>query len=426
MTYSETIQFIYNRLPLFQVVGSSAYKVGLESMEKFDARLNHPHRSFKTIHVGGTNGKGSVSHTLASILQSAGYKVGLFTSPHLKDFRERIRVNGEVVSEEFVIQFVEQHKEFFDEVYPSFFEVCVAMAFDYFRAMEVDVAIIEVGLGGRLDSTNIIQPVLSLVTNVSYDHQDILGDTIPKIATEKAGIMKPGVPFLIGDESEEVCSIIQEISKQVPTTLFQARTLPVNYLRNEKGEDQIERQLFRIGDETIQTPLLGEYQRENMRTAWCAVNLLRLLGFSISGEAMQHGFANVIEQTHLLGRWQTLSLSPRTICDTGHNVAGITQVTKQISTMQYKQLRIVFGMVGDKDVSAVLSLLPKDAIYYFTKAQGKRAMSEIKLSELAAQYDLKGECYESVIQAYNAAKQDAAEDDLIYIGGSTYVVAEII
>ena len=237
MTYSETIQFIYNRLPLFQVVGSSAYKVGLESIEKFDARLNHPHRSFKTIHIGGTNGKGSVSHTLASILQSAGYKVGLFTSPHLKDFRERIRVNGEVVSEEFVIQFVEQHKEFFDEVYPSFFEVCVAMAFDYFRAMAVDVAIIEVGLGGRLDSTNIIQPVLSLVTNVSYDHQDILGDTIPKIATEKAGIMKPGVPFLIGDESEDVCAIMQEIAPRVPTSLFKAKSVPVNYLRNEKGED---------------------------------------------------------------------------------------------------------------------------------------------------------------------------------------------
>ena len=238
--------------------------------------------------------------------------------------------------------------------------------------------------------------------------------------------MKPGVPFLIGDESEDVCAIMQEIAPRVPTSLFKAKSVPVNYLQNEKGEDQIERQLFRIGDDTIQTPLLGEYQRENMRTAWCAVNLLRLLGFSISGEAMQHGFANVIEQTHLLGRWQTLSLSPRIICDTGHNVAGISQVTKQISTMQYKQLRIVFGMVGDKDVSAVLSLLPQDAIYYFTKAQGKRALSEIKLSELAAQYNLKGKCYESVIQAYNAAKQDASEEDLIYIGGSTYVVAEII
>ena len=426
MTYAETIQFIYNRLPLFQVVGSSAYKVGLDSIEQFDARLNHPHRSFKTIHVGGTNGKGSVSHTIASILQSAGYKVGLFTSPHLKDFRDRIRVNGEVISEEYVIDFVEQHKLFFDEAYPSFFEVCVAMAFDYFRYKEVDIAIIEVGLGGRLDSTNIIQPILSLVTNVSYDHQDILGYSIPEIAGEKAGIMKPGVPFLIGDDSEEVCSIMGKKAQSTPTTLFQARNISVEYITTFVGEDNIERQQFKIGDETISTPLLGEYQRQNMRTAWCAVILLRLLGLSISEEAMQHGFANVIEQTHLLGRWQTLSFSPRVICDTGHNSAGISYVTKQLANMTYKQLRIVFGMVGDKDVSAVLSLLPKNAIYYFTKAEGKRAMSEIKLSELASQFGLHGNCYPTVKQAYAAALSDSTPNDLVYIGGSTYVVAEII
>lgn len=426
MTYEETLQFIYNRLPLFQVVGSSAYKVGLESMEKFDERLGHPHQAFKTIHIGGTNGKGSVSHTIASVLQSAGYKVGLFTSPHLKDFRERIRVNGKVVSEDFVIEFVEKHKLFFDEVYPSFFEVCVAMAFDYFRAEKVDIAVIEVGLGGRLDSTNIIKPILSLVTNVSYDHQDILGHTIPEITKEKAGIMKAGVPFIIGDDSTEVCAIMQEKAQSVPTTLFQARFLPIEFVKVEKDEDQIERQHFKIGEKIIRTPLLGNYQQQNMRTAWSAISLLQLLGLSISSEAIEHGFANVIEQTQLLGRWQTISYFPRIICDTGHNIAGISYVTKQLARMKYNQLRIVFGMVGDKDVSSVLSLLPKDAIYYFTKAQGKRAMSEKKLSELAAQYDLHGNCYKSVNQAYNAAKNEASQDDLIYIGGSTYVVAEII
>lgn len=426
MTYSETLQFIYNRLPLFQVVGSSAYKVGLDSMEKFDARLGNPHHSFKTIHIGGTNGKGSVSHSIASILQSAGYKVGLFTSPHLKDFRERIRVNGEVISEKFVIDFVEEHKQFFDEVYPSFFEVCVAMAFDYFRAEKVDVAIIEVGLGGRLDSTNIIQPLLSIVTNVSYDHQDILGHTIPEIAKEKAGIMKPGIPFIIGDDSDEVCSIMKMVAQSTPTSIFEARNLPIQYVRNEIGNDGIERQLFLIENELIATPLLGEYQKQNMRTVRSAISLLRLLGFSISEEAMLRGFSKVIEQTQLLGRWQQLNASPKVICDTGHNVAGIQHIVHQLSNLKYNKLRIVFGMVGDKDVSAVLALLPQDAIYYFTKAQGKRALSEFKLSELAAQYGLKGECFDNVALAYQTAIKDASPEDVIYVGGSTYVVAEIL
>lgn len=424
MNYSETLDFIYNRLPLFQMVGSSAYKVGLDSMMAFDERLGFPHHSFKTIHVGGTNGKGSSSHTIASILQSAGYKVGLFTSPHLKDFRERIRTNGEMVPESFVIDFVEKHKTFFDEVYPSFFEVNFAMAMDYFRQEEIDVAVIEVGLGGRLDSTNIITPEMCVITNISLDHVNILGDTEEAIAKEKAGIIKSDIPVVIGEAEGEIRKIFQEKADSVGAPIVFADEMESSWISNEE-ENGTPLQTINVGGEFIQTPLLGSYQIKNMRTVRVAIEVLRQK-FDISDEAIQEGFKKTIEQTHLLGRWQKLGDRPYTVCDTGHNVGGIQYVVEQLRRTPHKDLHIVFGMVGDKDVSHVLELLPKEAKYYFTRASIKRAMEETRMKELGEERGLHGECYPTVAEALAAARSNATEDDLIYIGGSTYVVAEII
>ena len=425
MNYAETLEFIYNRLPLFQMVGSSAYKVGLDSMIAFDNRLGNPHKSFKCIHVGGTNGKGSSSHTLASILQSAGYKVGLFTSPHLKDFRERIRVNGEMIPEDFVIEFVEKHKDFFDEVYPSFFEVNFAMAMDYFRAEHVDVAVIEVGLGGRLDSTNIITPELCVITNISLDHINILGNTEEAIAREKSGIIKKDIPVVIGEAEGEVRKIFEEKANSVGAPITFADEIESSWagFSEENGTPY---QTIHVGKEYICTPLLGNYQVKNMRTVRVAIDQLRHIGYSISDEAMQDGVKKTIEQTHLLGRWQILGKNPYTVCDTGHNVGGIQYVVEQLRRTPHNRLHIVFGMVGDKDVTHVLQLLPKEATYYFTRASIKRAMEETKMKQLAEEQGLTGECYPTVKDALAAAKATAREDDLIYIGGSTYVVAEIL
>lgn len=425
MTYAETIDYIFSRMPSFQAVGSSGYKAGIDSMKEMDAYFGHPHESFRTIHVGGTNGKGSVSHTLASILQSAGYKVGLFTSPHLRDFRERIRVDGEMVPEEYVIDFVEKHRALIEKVCPSFFEVNVAMAFDYFRQEQIDVAVVEVGLGGRLDSTNIITPDLSVITNISMDHMNLLGDTLEKIAYEKAGIIKQGIPVVIGEAEGSVKKVFQDKAEEVNTPIYYADQQSCEFIGMEASYKQ-PYQLFRIDDEMVRTPLLGIYQQKNMATALRAVKELRHLGYKISQEAMRHGFEHTIDQTHLMGRWQRLKETPYVVCDTGHNVGGIQYVVKQLTSISCQNLRIVFGMVGDKDVSHVLELLPKDAIYYFTRASIKRAMPEDKLKDLAEQKGLKGGTYPTVEKAYQAALNDADDNDVIYIGGSTYVVAEII
>jgi dihydrofolate synthase/folylpolyglutamate synthase len=421
-TYQETIEYMYARIPLFQMVGSAAYKEGLESMMDFDERLGHPHRSFRCIHVGGTNGKGSTSHTIASILQSSGLKVGLFTSPHLKDFRERIRVNGEVVPEQFVIDFVAKHKSFIEEAFPSFFEVCVAMAFDYFRQEAVDVAVVEVGLGGRLDSTNIISPELCVITNISIDHTNILGETELHIAKEKSGIIKEGVPVVIGEAVGEIRALFESVAAENNAPIYFADEYEVEELPDK---DSMLMKL-KVDGEVVETPLGGIYQRHNMATVKCSVRRLRELGYAISEEVEQEGYRKTIEQTHLLGRWQKIGENPTIICDTGHNVGGVQYVVEQLRKTPHEHLHIVFGMVGDKDVSNVLELLPKEATYYFTKAGIKRAMDEKRLKSLAEEKGLRGESYRTVNEALLAAKKNSVDGDLIYVGGSTYIVAEVI
>ena len=424
MNYSETLNYIYERLPLFQIVGDSAYKPGIESMQAFDDYLGNPHHSFPTIHIGGTNGKGSVAHTIASVLQVSGYKTGLFTSPHLKDFRERIRVNGIPASEEFVIEFVEKHKAIFDIYFPSFFEVNVAMAFEYFKRKKVDIAVIEVGLGGRLDSTNIITPELSVITNISFDHTNILGNTLSSIAKEKAGIIKPGIPVVIGEAEGEIRQIFEETATEERSPIFFAESLPSEYLGIETINGTPV-QSFCIEENIIRTPLLGAYQKKNMRTAWAAIKIVQSIGFNLTKESIAEGFLRVVELTGLQGRWQKLQENPTVICDTGHNVAGILYIVEQLKNTPYKTLRMIIGMVNDKDIDHILLLLPKNAVYYFTKASIARSLPENILKEKAEKNGLHGKSYPSVSEAFEAAKKDASPQDLIFVGGSTFVVAEV-
>lgn len=404
MTYDETIEYLFNSTPLFQNVGKAAYKEGLANTLALDEYFGHPHTKFKTIHVGGTNGKGSTSHSLASVLQSAGYKVGLFTSPHLKDFRERIRINGKMISEKYVVDFVEQNRNFFEPLYPSFFELTTAMAFKYFADENVDVAVIEVGLGGRLDCTNIISPVLSIITNISFDHVNLLGNTLEKIASEKAGIIKHGVPVIIGETTSETRPVFEAKAKEVDTQIVFAE---------EKDIPEI---AFELG---------GDYQQKNLRTIITALSILRGT-FDISEHNIRDGLSSVCERTGLMGRWQTLNECPKTVCDVGHNVGGFEYIVKQLARQQYKTLRIVIGMVNDKDVNGVLALLPKDAKYYFTRAKVARALQPEELQDKAKEYGLKGNCYPSVANAYEAAIREASTDDFIFVGGSCFVVAEVV
>ena len=424
MTYQETIEYLFNSAPLFQNVGKDAYKEGLENTHTLDEHFGHPHRKFKTIHVAGTNGKGSCSHTLAAILQSAGYKVGLYTSPHLVDFRERIRVNGEVISKEYVIDFVEQHRSFFEPLHPSFFELTTAMAFNWFTMQKVDVAVIEVGLGGRLDCTNIISPDLCVITNISFDHIQFLGDTLAKIASEKAGIIKPKIPVVIGEIHPETESVF--INKS------DLESAPIHFAQRESS---VQKAIFTpeggITYHTTEYPLLkgqlgGYCQVKNTQTILTAVRILQEKGYHIEKEHVYQGFAEVCLLTGLMGRWQILQEQPKMICDTGHNKAGIEYIVKQLSAQEYRQLRIVLGMVNDKDISGVLAMLPKEATYYFTKASVSRALSEEKVKELAQQAGLQGNTYPNVEEAVQAACSEAHPDDLIFVGGSTFIVADLL
>ena len=424
MTYQETIEYLFNSTPLFQNVGKDAYKEGLENTLKLDEYFGYPHRTFKTIHVAGTNGKGSCSHTLAAILQSAGYKVGLYTSPHLVDFRERIRVNGEVISKEYVIDFVEQHRSFFEPLHPSFFELTTAMAFNWFAMQKVDVAVIEVGLGGRLDCTNIISPDLCVITNISFDHIQFLGDTLAKIASEKAGIIKPKIPVVIGEIHPETESVF--INKS------DLESAPIHFAQRESS---VQKAIFTpeggITYYTTEYPLLkgqlgGYCQVKNTQTILTAVRILQEKGYHIEKEHVYQGFAEVCLLTGLMGRWQILQEQPKMICDTGHNKAGIEYIVKQLSAQVYRQLRIILGMVNDKDISGVLAMLPKEATYYFTKASVSRALSEEKVKELAQQAGLQGNTYPNVEEAVQAACSEAHPDDLIFVGGSTFIVADLL
>ena len=408
MTYKETIEYLFNSTPVFEHVGASAYKPGLQTTEILDAHYGHPHKNFKTIHIAGTNGKGSVSHSLASILQEAGYKVGLYTSPHLIDFRERIRVNGIPVSEEYVIRFVEDFKHLnskrIHHLSPSFFELTTALAFKYFAEEKVDIAVIEVGLGGRLDCTNIITPILSVITNISFDHTQFLGNTLAQIASEKAGIIKHQVPVVIGETTKETRPVFENKAKEMDAPIFFAEDI-------DKSEcDQYEFELK------------GSYQKKNLRTILCATKRLPF----IHPEHIQKGLTNVCKNTGLMGRWQTLSTNPLIICDTGHNVGGWKYLAPQISSVPCDRLHIVFGMVDDKDIRNVLSMLPKNAVYYFTQANNHRAIPAQQVGELAKEYGLSGNTYPTVAQAYEEAKSSASENDFIFIGGSSYIVADLL
>lgn len=405
MNYQETIQYLYNSTPVFEHVGASAYKEGLSNSWALDEHFNHPHTKFKTIHVAGTNGKGSCSHTIAAILQAEGYRVGLFTSPHLVDFRERIKVNGDCISQEYVMDFVENERSFFEPLHPSFFELTTAMAFKYFADSLVDIAVIEVGLGGRLDCTNIITPILSVITNISFDHTQFLGDTLEKIAMEKAGIIKRDIPIVIGETTPETRNVFIQKAKEMNAPIYFAEEYN-NPIANE-----------------LDFELKGSYQLKNKQTILCAVSHLPL---SISPSSIKEGLSHVVELTGLMGRWQTIRERPTVICDTGHNVGGWQYLSQQIKSQPCKNLHIVFGMVDDKDIDTVMNMLPTNATYYFTQAQTKRAIPANIVKEKGKEHHLKGYVFPQVADAYKAALHHANEDDFIFVGGSSYIVADFL
>lgn len=426
MTYNEATTYLFNSAPLFQNIGAGAYKEGLSNTKALDSRYGHPHRSYRTIHVGGTNGKGSVSHTLAAILQCAGYKVGLYTSPHLADFRERIRVNGQMIPEQRVIDFVTEEKAFFEPLHPSFFELATALAFLYFKEEKVDVAVIEVGLGGRLDCTNIINPELSVITNISKDHVQFLGDTPTQIAKEKAGIIKPGTPVVIGETNNniEVRNVFITKSKEVDTSIKFAdeESEILHSFTQPQGGREYQTKNWGV----FNGELGGDCQEKNTATILCAVQTLIEQGYNIKDKHVHEGIAKVCSLTGLMGRWQRLGNEPLAICDTGHNIGGMQYIVGQLASTPHEKLHFVIGMVNDKDIEGVLGILPKDAEYYFTQASVQRALSAESLAEKAEKVGLKGVVITDVKEAYKKARQNATKDDLIFVGGSTFVVADLL
>lgn len=424
MNYQETLHYLFTSTPLFQHVGKDAYKEGLENTHALDAYFGHPHRTFHTIHVAGTNGKGSCSHTLAAILQRAGYRTGLYTSPHLVDFRERIRVNGEPVPESYVVDFVEKHRHFFEPLHPSFFELTTAMAFRYFADSQVDVAVIEVGLGGRLDCTNIIRPDLCVITNISFDHIQFLGDTLEKIAAEKAGIIKSDIPVVVGETTAETKSVFLRKAQEVgaPIIFAEEEHLLLSHTRTSDGQ-----YLYQTVDYAdLKGELGGLCQLKNTNTLLSAIRQLKVRGYALTDEAVREGFAGVCELTGLMGRWQKVGSCPTVICDTGHNVGGISYIVEQLALQTYDRLHIVMGMVNDKDISGVLAMLPRKASYYFTQASVQRALPAGRVKELANKFGLEGEAYPDVSSALAAAKAAATDKDLIFVGGSSFIVADLL
>ncbi len=435
MNYPETLHYLYSRLPMFSSHGKGAIKPGLKNTIKFCQELGNPHEKFKSVHVGGTNGKGSTSHMLATILQEAGYKTGLYTSPHLRDFRERIRINGEMIAEMEVIQFVEAHQQYIEKLEPSFFEVTVALAFEYFAANQVDIAIIEVGLGGRLDSTNVIHPELSVISNIGYDHMNILGNSLNEIASEKAGIIKYNVPVVISQRQDEVEDIFINKAFEMNSGLtfasdewniFRSQTQ-----NNSSGLLKLEiRQKTTIDNpvfsfDSLELDLTGSYQVKNLAGVLSAVKHLRLMDYQIDDQDVLSALRQVKKLTGLMGRWHTLNYNPLIICDTGHNDDGIREVMKNINLTPHKDLYMVIGMVEDKDISKILSLLPQRAFYYFCQPTIPRAKPANDLQLEAAKFGLTGTFYPTVQAAFDEAKKNAGNNDLIFIGGSTFVVAEI-
>ncbi|NNF86306.1 MAG: bifunctional folylpolyglutamate synthase/dihydrofolate synthase [Winogradskyella sp.] len=405
MNYSETLSWMFKQLPMYQRQGSTAFRKDLTNTIAFANHLGNPEKEFKTIHVGGTNGKGSTSHMLSSILQSSGYKVGLYTSPHLKDFRERIRINGKKVPKAYVIQFIESYKSFISQQSLSFFEMTVGMAFRFFADQKVDVAIIEVGMGGRLDSTNIITPILSVITNIGYDHTQFLGNTMPLIAQEKAGIIKPNIPVVIGEMHEETELIFLDKALKCQSPIYFA--------------DQLVKAKY-------DSDLKGNYQQLNIKTVIQTTVVLKSLGFRISNDQIKNGLENVMHNTKLKGRWQILQYNPKVICDTAHNAEGLKFVMQQLKEESYKVLHIVFGVVNDKNIDTIIPLLPKHATYYFCKPDVPRGLEANLLKDFFKKNGINGTVHKSVKQALSRAKKNATKEDVIYVGGSTFVVAEII
>ncbi len=423
MTYPEVLQYLYDSLPMYQRIGKAAIKKDLTNTLALCQHVNNPQDKFRSVHIAGTNGKGSSAHSLAAILQSAGYKTGLYTSPHLKDFTERIRINGMAISQEAVIAFVTNNRDMLENVKPSFFEMTVAMSFDYFAKEQVDIAVIEVGLGGRLDSTNVITPLISLITNIGYDHTDMLGDTLAQIAYEKAGIIKANVPVVISERQEETTPVFIETAQRQHAPLYFAQ----DYVRVE-ATDENKVSVYEDGEmmfENISLALTGTYQVNNLSGVLQTVALLQQQGWGIDRQAIISGLASVDMLTGLKGRWQTLAQQPLTICDTGHNREAFIYITKQLKTIPYRQLHMVLGFSGDKDIQPVLELLPRQAHYYFCQAQVPRAMPVDVLKEKARRMHLQGEAFPTVEAAIHQAQQQAGADDLIFIGGSNFVVAEI-
>lgn len=428
MRYAEALNFLYSKLPMFTRVGAPAYKSGLGNIEALCAALGNPEKKIRSIHVAGTNGKGSTSHLLASILQESGYKTGLFTSPHLKDFRERIRINGNMIPARRVTHFVEQNHSLLNALEPSFFEMNVALAFTYFAQEQIDVAVIETGLGGRLDSTNIIQPDLSLITNISLDHADLLGNTLNLIAGEKAGIIKKNVPVIISETQVDIQSVFEHKASETGSRIrFAGNEIHWHAIKwtndnppylNLKGN-------FKGKKWSIHSPLSGIYQSKNIAGVLLATDELQKLGYTLTDQNILEGIKKVTLNTGLKGRWEKLSDSPSIYCDTGHNEAGVAEVLQMIARIPFERLHLVWGMVGDKDVEKILQMLPKDALYYFCKAKIPRAMDAMELQKLAASKSLNGKAYASVKQALTKARKNAGPNDLIVVGGSTFVVAEV-
>ncbi len=433
MTYTEVCEYLYNQMPMFERQGASGYKEGLDNSYALDKHFDHPHNKYRTIHITGTNGKGSCAHTLSAILQSCGYKVGLYTSPHLVDFSERIRINGLPISEEYVTTFVENEKSFFEPLQPSFFEVVTAMAFKYFADMNVDIAVIEVGMGGRLDCTNIISPILSVITNIGLDHTQYLGDSIVQIALEKAGIIKDNTPVVVGEATPDTRALFDAIAKEhhAPIVFAEDQQEVLSAKPSNKGM-VYDTKSFGI----LTGDLMGSYQVKNTNTILCAIKQLEKIGYlydtiSEPGKTclnpeVRESFKKVSGLTGLKGRWQKICDTPLTICDTAHNVPGWEYISKQLESVKCRHKHIVFGMVDDKDVEGVMALLPKDATYYFTKANNKRALSENILKVYAQGLGLNGDSYADVHSAYTAARNVAENDDFVFIGGSSYVVADFL
>jgi dihydrofolate synthase/folylpolyglutamate synthase len=429
MTYKQTLDFLFSQLPAYHRIGKAAYRNNLENTIQLDNYFKNPHLKYPSVHVAGTNGKGSVSHMIASVLQEAGYKTGLYTSPHLKDFRERIKVNGEMIGEGDVVSFVAVNQEIIENVKPSFFEMTVAMAFNYFAERHVDVAVTEVGLGGRLDSTNIITPVLSVITNIGHDHMDLLGDTLEKIAVEKAGIIKKNIPVIISETHPETESIFIDKAKTCDSSiLFADKIFSCNLKLNEKpdGErDYLMTELLTNHQLEGSTFLGGDYQSKNLQAVFTSFKMLQGI-FDFSSENIINGIRKVIPNTGLHGRWQIISSAPLTICDTGHNKEGLEYVLTQLNRIPKTALHIILGFVNDKDLGSVLPLFPTTATYYFTKASVPRALNEVTLQAEAEKYGLAGKCFSDVKTALFQARENAEVSDLIFIGGSTFVVAEVV